>query len=71
MSQACEEKTLVTSMTENDSTFQVDVMFETTEIKKSENIIFSLGIPKNESIEDFENDMEQLTSDSIKDFEEE
>jgi hypothetical protein len=29
--------------------------------------IISLGIPDNESIEDFEKDMEQLTSDSIKD----
>jgi len=71
MSQACEEKIHDTSITEEDSSFQFDVLMKTTETKKGETIVYSLGIPDNEPIEDFEKDMEQLTSDSIKDFEEE
>ena len=61
-----------TSITDKDVSFtNVELIQKTTETKKTETIIYSLGIPKNEPIEDFEKDMEQLTSDSIKDFEEE
>lgn len=71
MSQAY-SKTQYTGITDDDLSFtNVELIEKTTETKKTETIIYSLGIPKNEPIEDFEKDMEQLTSDSIKDFEEE
>jgi len=66
------DKILDTSITDKDVSFtNIELLQKTTETKKTETIIYSLGIPKNEPIEDFEKDMEQLTSDSIKDFEEE
>lgn len=46
----------------------VEVTTKPTKINESDKI-FSLGIPDNESIEDFEEDMEQLTRNSNKDFE--
>lgn len=66
------DKTRYTSMTQEDLiSYMVELLEKTTETKKTETRIYSLGIPNNEPIEDFEKDMEQLTSDSIKDFEEE
>jgi len=66
------DKTQYTSMTQEDLiSYMVELLEKTTETKKTETRIYSLGIPNNEPIEDFEKDMEQLTSDSIKDFEEE
>lgn len=69
MSQALEKE--VSLSTSNEGTkfdFHVEIMTETTETKESETQVFSLGIPKNESLEDFDKDMEQLTQDSIKDW---
>lgn len=49
---------------------RVEFLTESTKTTESETQVFSLGIPDNESLEDAEKDMEQLTKNSIKDWEE-
>jgi len=68
MSQAFKEKTLSTNPTEDVFSLQAEVLTGTTETKESETQVFSLEIPENESLEDFDKDMEQLTKDSINDW---
>ena len=69
MSLATEERTLSTSATENVFSLQIELSTRSTETKESETQVFSLGLPKNESLEDFDKDMEQITKDSINDWE--
>lgn len=45
--------------------FKIDLIVLTTETKKSETKVVSLGLPKNESLKDFDKRMEQVAEDSL------
>jgi len=67
MSETLQKRILTSGKTE-DFILSGDVSTETTETKESETQVFSLEIPENESIEEFDKDMDQLTKESIKDW---
>ena len=67
MSETLQERILTSGKTE-DFILLGDVSTETTETKETETQVFSLEIPENESLEEFDKDMDQLTKESIKDW---
>ena len=70
MSQTNNDAKILYKGTIEDDLLIMDVEVTTKPTKTNESgKIFSLGIPDNESIEKFEEDMEQLVRNSNKDFE--
>lgn len=69
MSQALEEE-IISSNSDAGTKFgfRVEVSIESTETKESETNVFSLGHPKNESLEDFDKEMEQISNNSLENW---
>lgn len=72
MSQAYEEKiSLLTHDTGTELRFkQIEVVTVSTETKQSETQVYSLGHPKNETLKDFDKQMEQISENSLENWEE-
>ena len=71
MSQAFEEK--ISMSTHNEGTkfgFLIEVVAGSTETAQSETQVFSLGHPENETLEDFDKQMEQISQNSLENWKE-
>ncbi len=70
MSQQFEEK--ISMLTHNEGTklgFKIEIVVGTTETTQSETQVFSLGHSKNETLENFDKQMEQISQNSLENWE--
>ena len=69
MSQQVQKESIAsTDIIESNFSCTIDVTILATDVKKSETQVVSLGHPKNESLEDFDKVIEQISEDSLENW---